>query len=126
MNKYQEAFETIKKSLPPKLVEDSRYKTYKAIATIQELISKTNCDDITYCDYQCQRLKQLEKALDIASEQISIGIEGVSACPKGFDCIYDTWQQDRDCKECWHRALLKFADKEIRKGKQNEHKNISK
>lgn len=41
-------------------------------------IQNQECDNVIYCDYQCQRLKQLERALDIAIERLSNNYEILS------------------------------------------------
>ena len=52
-----------------------------------------------------------EIALELAVKQINEGVNGISICPKGRGCLYETWMEDRDCNKCWKDYLLEKAEK---------------
>ncbi|MBQ0112061.1 MAG: hypothetical protein KBT03_02930 [Bacteroidales bacterium] len=101
----------------------------QAIETINRLKDKqfkyANVDEV-YADLEnlgrfIQDVqKQLEisnKTLEKAVEEINKGVDGISHCPKGRDCLYDDWIEERNCNKCWSDYLLAKATKELENGK---------
>lgn len=48
--------------------------------------------------------KKLSKCYEIMGKEIE-------HCPKGFDCLYDDWMQDRDCKKCWENYINRLTER---------------
>lgn len=64
-------------------------------------------------EFLASKFEQLKKEIEEKDRKLKKCYEimgnDINHCPKGYDCLYDEWMQERDCHKCWERYIDRLA-----------------